>query len=69
MFYVALLQERALARKTLTFLFNGAQFIYGMLHMGAFGPKRVVTQTTPYPAPYRIINNDYSCSIQRPGIR
>ena len=50
-------------RRPLTFLYNGGPGSSTVwLHMGAFGPKRVVTlddRHTPA-APYQLINNDYS---------
>ncbi|EQD63270.1 serine carboxypeptidase family protein, partial [mine drainage metagenome] len=32
------------------------------LHMGAFGPRRVITadHTQSPPAPYKLVNNEYS---------
>jgi carboxypeptidase C (cathepsin A) len=64
MSYVAYFKGKAAdPRRPLTFIFNGGPGSSTMwLHMGAFGPKRVITLTdrhTP-PAPYRITNNDYS---------
>ena len=51
------------ATRPLTFLYNGGPGSSTVwLHMGAFGPRRVVTADhshTP-PAPYRLVNNDYS---------
>ena len=51
------------ARRPLTFLYNGGPGSATVwLHMGAFGPKRVVTlddQHTPA-APYQLIDNNYS---------
>ncbi len=50
-------------RRPITFLYNGGPGSSTIwLHMGAFGPKRVVTMDdvhTPA-APYRIVNNQYS---------
>ena len=51
------------AGRPITFVFNGGPGSSTLwLHMGAFGPVRVVTsasQHTP-PAPYKIVNNDHS---------
>ena len=63
-FYVAYFKSGVdSARRPLTFLYNGGPGSSTVwLHMGAFGPKRVVTlddQHTPA-APYQFINNDYS---------
>lgn len=63
-FYTAYFKQGADgARRPLTFLYNGGPGSSTVwLHMGAFGPKRVVTlddQHTPA-APYQLINNDYS---------
>ncbi len=47
----------------MTFLYNGGPGSATMyLHMGSFGPKRVVTTDTQHDegAPYRIVNNPYS---------
>lgn len=50
-------------KRPLTFLYNGGPGSSTVwLHMGAFGPKRVITlddQHTPA-APYKLANNDYS---------
>lgn len=64
MFYVAYFKQgSATANRPLIFLFNGGPGSSTMwLHMGAFGPVRVVTAShshTPA-APYRIVNNAYS---------
>ncbi|HET8942074.1 MAG TPA: peptidase S10 [Rudaea sp.] len=63
-FYVAYFRQRVeSARRPLTFLYNGGPGSSTVwLHMGAFGPRRVVTlddKHTPA-APYRVVNNDYS---------
>jgi carboxypeptidase C (cathepsin A) len=51
------------ATRPITFLYNGGPGSSAMwLHMGAWGPKRVVTSDgahTPA-APYQLVNNDYS---------
>lgn len=64
MSYVAYFKGKtADARRPITFVFNGGPGSSTMwLHMGAFGPKRVLTLTdSPTPAaPYRIVNNDFS---------
>ena len=62
MFYVAYFKSGGGARP-LTFLFNGGPGSATLwLHMGAFGPKRVITadDTHTAAAPYQIVNNDYS---------
>jgi carboxypeptidase C (cathepsin A) len=64
MFYVAYFKsDNKGAQRPVTFLFNGGPGSSTVwLHMGAFGPKRVVTlddSHTPA-APYPVINNDYS---------
>ncbi len=65
MFYVAYFKEGAkdAAKRPLTFFYNGGPGSSTVwLHMGAFGPKRVVTadHTHTKPAPYSLVNNDYS---------
>jgi len=64
MFYVAYLKRGADPQtRPVTFLFNGGPGSSSVwLHMGAFGPKRVVTadDTHTPAAPYKIVNNDYS---------
>ena len=50
-------------RRPITFLYNGGPGSSTVwLHMGAFGPKRVVTadDTHSPAAPYRIVDNEYS---------
>ncbi len=64
MFYVAYFAKGAPAEgRPITFLFNGGPGSSSVwLHMGAFGPRRVVTlddQHTPA-APYQLVNNDES---------
>src|ERR1700693_2598723 len=64
MFYVAYFKsDSKSATRPLTFLYNGGPGSSTVwLHMGAFGPKRVVTlgdSHTPA-APYSIVNNEYS---------
>lgn len=64
MFYVAYLKRGADPQaRPVTFLFNGGPGSSTMwLHMGAFGPMRVVTRSDSHTpaAPYRIISNAYS---------
>lgn len=51
------------SRRPIAFIFNGGPGSSSVwLHMGAFGPRRVVTdnaKSTP-PAPYHIVDNQYS---------
>jgi carboxypeptidase C (cathepsin A) len=63
MFYVAYFKKDAPAGRPVTFLYNGGPGSATMwLHMGSFGPKRVVTTDAQHDegAPYKIVNNDYS---------
>jgi carboxypeptidase C (cathepsin A) len=64
MFYVAYFQSGAdPEQRPITFLFNGGPGSSTVwLHMGAFGPRRVVTADDSHTpaAPYRIVNNDYT---------
>ena len=64
MFYVAYFKKGAGAEaRPVTFLFNGGPGISTIwLHMGAFGPKRVVTADNTHTpaAPYAIVNNEQS---------
>src|SRR5208282_4105313 len=64
MFYVAYFKRGAEAGKTpVTFLYNGGPGSSTVwLHMGAFGPRRVVTADDSHTpaAPYSVVNNDYS---------
>jgi carboxypeptidase C (cathepsin A) len=64
MFYVAYFKDGAKATdRPITFLYNGGPGSSSVwLHMGAFGPRRVVTadHTHTPPAPYQVVNNDYS---------
>jgi carboxypeptidase C (cathepsin A) len=51
------------SKRPITFLYNGGPGSSTVwLHMGAFGPKRVVTSdhTHTPAAPYQLVNNDYS---------
>jgi len=64
MFYVAYFKTGvAPGQRPVTFLYNGGPGSSTVwLHMGAFGPKRVVTldDTHTPAAPYSLINNSYS---------
>jgi carboxypeptidase C (cathepsin A) len=64
MFYAAyFLADAKGAPRPVTFIFNGGPGSSTMwLHMGAFGPKRVVTSNDSHTpaAPYAIVNNDFS---------
>jgi carboxypeptidase C (cathepsin A) len=63
-FYVAYFKKSAMAeQRPVMFLYNGGPGSASMwLHMGSFGPRRVVTPDTEHQegAPYRIVNNEYS---------
>lgn len=64
MFYTAYFRNGAPdAGRPITFLFNGGPGSASLwLHMGAFGPRRVVTADAAHTpaAPYRVINNAFS---------
>jgi carboxypeptidase C (cathepsin A) len=64
MFYVAYFKADSKgAQRPLTFLYNGGPGSSTVwLHMGAFGPKRVITSNDSHTpaAPYSIVNNEYS---------
>jgi len=64
MFYVAYFKSDAKdTQRPVTFLYNGGPGSSTMwLHIGAFGPRRVVTSDDSHTpaAPYSIVNNDYS---------
>ncbi|MDP9089394.1 MAG: peptidase S10 [Pseudomonadota bacterium] len=64
MSYVAYFRgEKEDAHRPITFLYNGGPGSSTVwLHMGAFGPKRVVTadDTHSPAAPYRLVDNEYS---------
>jgi carboxypeptidase C (cathepsin A) len=64
MFYVAYFKKDAEAEhRPVTFVYNGGPGSPTMwLHMGTFGPKRIVTPDTKHQegAPYSIVNNEYS---------
>ena len=64
MFYVAYFKKGSENGMTpVTFLYNGGPGSSTVwLHMGAFGPRRVVTADDSHTpaAPYEVVNNDYS---------
>ncbi|HEY3784663.1 MAG TPA: hypothetical protein VGL55_05235 [Steroidobacteraceae bacterium] len=64
MSYVAYFKgEREDPRRPITFVFNGGPGSSTVwLHMGAFGPRRVVTANDSHSpaAPYRLVDNEYS---------
>ena len=63
MFYVAYFKKDGGASRPITFLYNGGPGSASFwLHMGAFGPRRVVTTVGQHTAaaPYTLINNDES---------
>jgi carboxypeptidase C (cathepsin A) len=64
MFYAAYFKKDAAAEhRPITFLYNGGPGSPTMwLHLGTFGPKRVVVPDTQHQegAPYTIVNNEYS---------
>jgi carboxypeptidase C (cathepsin A) len=70
MFYVAYLKsadknasDKNAAPRPITFLFNGGPGSSTVwLHMGAFGPRRVVTADDSHTpaAPYAVVNNEFS---------
>jgi len=64
MSYVAYFKRDGdVSRRPLTFVFNGGPGSSTVwLHMGAFGPRRVLTNdhTHTPPAPYKVVNNDES---------
>ena len=64
MFYVAYFKSGVSgAPRPITFLFNGGPGSSSVwLHMGAFGPRRVVTVDDAHTpaAPYPLVNNEYS---------
>jgi carboxypeptidase C (cathepsin A) len=62
-FYVAYFKTGGSGPRPLTFLYNGGPGSASLwLHMGAFGPKRVVTSSDAHTpaAPYSIVNNTSS---------
>ena len=64
MFYAAYFKKDAAAeQRPITFMYNGGPGSSTMwLHMGSFGPRRVLTTDTEHDAaaPYKIVNNAYS---------
>jgi len=65
MFYVAYVKDGVKDRtqRPVTFFYNGGPGSSTIwLHMGAFGPQRVVTDdhTHTLPGPYKLVNNEYS---------
>ncbi|QEE23066.1 peptidase S10 [Rhodanobacter glycinis] len=64
MFYTAYFKKGAAAgKRPITFIYNGGPGSATVwLHMGAFGPRRVVTADDSHTpaAPYQLVNNDYS---------
>jgi carboxypeptidase C (cathepsin A) len=64
MFYTAYFKKGTTSEtRPVTFLYNGGPGSSTMwLHMGAFGPRRVVTTDTVHEAaaPYKIVSNEYS---------
>jgi carboxypeptidase C (cathepsin A) len=63
-FYTAYFKKNAASEnRPVTFLYNGGPGSATMwLHMGSFGPRRVVTTDTVHEAaaPYKIVSNEYS---------
>lgn len=63
LFYVAYFKDGADSRRPIAFLYNGGPGASSApLHIGAFGPVRIVTadhSQTP-PAPYSLVTNPYS---------
>ncbi len=63
-FYAAYFRKGAPSEsRPITFMYNGGPGSATMwLHMGSFGPKRVLTTDTQHDegAPYKIVNNEYS---------
>ncbi len=63
MFYTAYFKKDAAPGRPVTFMYNGGPGSATMwLHMGSFGPRRVVTADGQHDpgAPYTIVNNDES---------
>ena len=64
MFYVYYAKRDARSEdRPITFLYNGGPGSSTIwLHMGAFGPRRVITADNEHTlaAPYKLVNNDYS---------
>jgi carboxypeptidase C (cathepsin A) len=62
-FYVAYFRSGGEGTRPVTFFYNGGPGSSTMwLHMGAFGPRRIVTATDAHTpaAPYSLVNNAYS---------
>lgn len=63
-FYAAYFKKDAAAeQRPVTFMYNGGPGSSTMwLHMGSFGPRRIVTTDTEHEAaaPYKIVNNQFS---------
>ena len=63
MFYVAYFKDGVKGNRPVTFIFNGGPGSASFwLHMGAFGPRRIVTSTDAHTpaAPYSLVNNGSS---------
>jgi carboxypeptidase C (cathepsin A) len=64
MFYAAYFKKgEDASKRPITFIYNGGPGSATVwLHMGAFGPRRVVTADDSHTpaAPYQLVNNDYS---------
>ena len=64
MFYVAYTRQHTEPdKRPITFLYNGGPGSSSVwLHMGAFGPRRVITADNSHTpaAPYQVVNNDFS---------
>jgi carboxypeptidase C (cathepsin A) len=63
MFYVAYFKKDGGPGRPVTFMYNGGPGSATMwLHMGSFGPRRVITPDAQHEegAPYKIVNNEYS---------
>ncbi len=64
MFYVAYTKQHTEPdKRPITFLYNGGPGSSSVwLHMGAFGPRRVITADNSHTpaAPYQVVNNDFS---------
>ncbi|HKM89671.1 MAG TPA: hypothetical protein VJX29_03575 [Candidatus Acidoferrales bacterium] len=64
-FFIAYTKSDAkeMSERPLTFIYNGGPgSASAWLHMGAFGPRRIVTDDAHFtpPAPYRLVDNAYS---------
>src|SRR3981189_588613 len=68
MFYVAYFKKDASANRPISFIYNGGPGgSSAPLHMGAFGPRRVIVPDAQPDAgaPYKIVSNHYSLLDQR----